>query len=55
MNSHLGRLVMAKVLHGKCREQTVWMPTGTHTLVIGGSSKTIKIAAGATVKVGGCK
>ena len=55
LETRLGRVVMSKITKGKCREQSVWMPTGTHTLVIAGSAQTIKVTSGTTVHIGSCK
>jgi tetratricopeptide (TPR) repeat protein len=51
----LGRIVLPKRTGDRCEEATMYMPPGTHTVVVDGKGQTVTVRARETVKVGACQ
>ena len=52
---HVGRVIIPKEIGGKCQEVRVWMPPGSHLVVVRGESQQVEVRAGQEVKVGSCR
>ena len=50
----LGVIVMPKQQGGSCREVSLWMPPGTHEVVVNGQTQTITVKAHETIRAGSC-
>lgn len=51
----VGRVIIPKELGGRCQEVSVWMPPGSHLVVVRGESQQVEVRAGQEVKVGACR
>jgi hypothetical protein len=54
LSPKLGRVIIPKIVHKRCQESVVWMPPGTHTVNLRGSTQQVHVRAQETVKVGQC-
>ncbi len=55
LSPRLGRIVIAKLIKGKCQLSEMWMPPGTQTINIGGELKQVKLLAQDTVTLQECQ
>ena len=51
----LGRVAIAKQVHGRCSFHSVWMPPGVHSISLPDDALSVRVRAGQTVKVGSCR
>ncbi|MFO0579225.1 MAG: HEAT repeat domain-containing protein [Polyangia bacterium] len=51
----LGRVAIAKPVHGRCSFHSVWMPPGVHSISLPDDTLSVRVRAGQTVKVGSCR
>lgn len=51
----VGRVILPKEIGGRCQEVRVWMPPGTHLVVVRGESQQVEVRAGQEVKAASCR